>query len=317
MQTDTEGKIFKILSIDGGGIRGLLPASYLQQIANHIGADKLHKYFDLIVGTSTGGIIALAIGAGVSIDSVVKLYSENGKDIFKRNPNRFLPSFFTILFADKYKQSPLQSYLKSTFGEMQMGELLCRVCIPSINLAIGKTVVFKTPHHPDYVVDKERKLYDIGLATSAAPIYFQPHKIGRVGKFVDGGLWANNPVLVGIAEGRKLGFDLNNIHVLSLGTGINTYNDDLLWRLFGGILKWRTGVVELTFQSQSQFAHFTSTYLLKKDNYHRIDHPFPDKIDLDEVSKVSRLQETGCELYRNTVTKITDKFFTSTTTKGF
>ena len=199
----------KILSIDGGGIKGVYAASLLYELEskNHI---KISDYFDIIAGTSTGGIIAAALAVGISADKILNLYMENADKIFPRG--RYLR-----LFHGKYKREPLQRALESVFEKRKIAECKTRLLIPAVNIAHGKVSVFKTPHAPDLRYDKDLFITDCLLATTAAPIYFEPYKM-QGGIYIDGGIGANNPSLIALIEGiTRCGWSRDEIKILNIG----------------------------------------------------------------------------------------------------
>lgn len=199
----------KILSIDGGGIKGVYAASLLYELEskNNI---KICDYFDIIAGTSTGGIIAAALAVGISAEKILKLYMKNGQKIF---PSGKYPR----LFHGKYKREPLERALNAVFKKRKISECKTRLLIPAVNIANGKVTVFKTPHAADLRYDKDLFITDCLLATTAAPIYFEPYKM-RGGIYIDGGIGANNPSLIALVEGiTRCGWSLDEIKVLNIG----------------------------------------------------------------------------------------------------
>lgn len=199
----------KILSIDGGGIKGVYAASLLYELEskNNI---KICDYFDIIAGTSTGGIIAAALAVGISAEKILKLYMENGQKIFPSGK-------YLRLFHGKYKREPLERALDSVFKKQKISECKTRLLIPSVNIANGKVTVFKTPHAADLRYDKDLFITHCLLAATAAPIYFEPYKM-RGGTYIDGGIGANNPSLIALVEGiTRCGWSLDEIKVLNIG----------------------------------------------------------------------------------------------------
>ncbi len=205
----------KILSIDGGGIKGLYSAAFLAGLESRY-ETKICNCFDLIAGTSTGGILALALAAQIPASNIVQFYKDWGPKIFpsKFKSIRFLKSFI----ISKYKTTILEEALKDVFKEIKMGSIFKKensvaLCIPCINAITGKPWVFKTAHDPHLLRDSDYYLWEVALATVSAPVYFPLAKIRIPNStasilFVDGGLWANNPTLVALTEaltyGKKL-----------------------------------------------------------------------------------------------------------------
>ena len=153
--------IKKILAIDGGGIKGVFPASFLSSVEDTIG-DKVSNYFDLIVGTSTGGIIALGLGMGMPSSEILSFYKELGPNIFRKKPFNAIRR----LFSSKYNQAPLRSALESKFKAFKLGESSKRLVIPSLNLETGSVHLYKTAHHPRLEMDYKESVVSIALATA-------------------------------------------------------------------------------------------------------------------------------------------------------
>ena len=226
----------KILSIDGGGIRGLFAARYLSKIEEEI-KQPIYKYFDLITGTSTGGIIALALSYGISANEIEKLYMDNAKDIFKpKNPCIAKLGPINKLFSCTYDNRHLKKIMESKFGEAKIKDSNTFLCIPAVEHNKAKPKVFKTPHNKRLHIDGNLKMLDVALSTAAAPTYFEAYSIDGHDCKLDGGLWANNPVLIGIAEAINNGIDINKIKVLSIGTGSNIYDANNKKAKNGGLL---------------------------------------------------------------------------------
>lgn len=242
-----ESRPFHILSLDGGGIRGLYSACLLQIIESEItGGEHVSDYFDLIAGTSTGGIIAVGLGFAMSATSLVDLYSEGGERIFPpiryRQTKRNFENFGKNLTHPKYDHRPLETLLYGALKDSVLGESSARLVIPAFMVPTSEIAVFKTDHHPDYKRDHRTFAWEVCRATSAAPTYFSPHeRNGRA--FIDGGLWANNPILVAVTEALSC-FDVSpaQLRILSIGTGNQPYQISLK-DARGGLWNWRTLVL--------------------------------------------------------------------------
>jgi Patatin-like phospholipase len=233
------GKCFRVLSLDGGGMRGLYTATYLSCLLDgfakkrRVPALDPGAAFDLIVGTSTGAIIACAIANGISLGTVAKFYRDFGKDIFRRS----LPSSVVDVVWDISARSSaleagdaaLRTSLQSVLGTVTIGELYSNrriaLAIPAIEMEHHSPFVFKTPHLPDSIHrDDGYRLVDVCLASSAAPVYRSlaaidnPDTSGAFRVFADGGLWANNPVLVGLIDALRMTKTGDRIEIYCLGT---------------------------------------------------------------------------------------------------
>lgn len=215
--------MYKILSIDGGGVKGIYPAAFLAYLEESLGGQKVGEYFDLIVGTSTGGIIALCLGLGMSAKDVVQLYEELGPVVFPAS-NGFA-RFCRSIIKPKWDDKPLNNVLERYLGDKKLGDSGTRLVIPSYSHTRKQVQVFKTAHHERLKNDWRLPAIEVARATSAAPYYLPAYHTSQGLPLVDGGLWANNPVEVAVIEGLKvLDWSHDNIHVLSLGCSNAPFN---------------------------------------------------------------------------------------------
>ena len=212
-------KTFKILSIDGGGIKGIYSAALLAKF-EELSNQKITDCFDLICGTSTGGLIALLFGAGFSANEIVDFYKNNASKIFPES--NVVISYFKQFFGiNKHDNNSLKKTLAELLQTKQMKDSCVNLCIPSVDCDIEKPIVFKTPHDSNFTRDSELKMLDVALATSAAPTFLPKHKLKELKRnMIDGGLWANNPALVGVIEAQSIFFKQScyeNFALLSVG----------------------------------------------------------------------------------------------------
>ncbi len=161
----TSGPIYRVLALDGGGIKGAFGASLLADFEETLG-EPLVDYFDLIAGTSTGGIIALGLGLGLSAADILAFYEEQGPVVF--DGGRGLVG---RLVGARYDSRPLREALQSVFGDRVLGEAKTRLIIPATNLDTGEVRVFKTAHHERFERDYKAHVVDVALATAAAPTF--------------------------------------------------------------------------------------------------------------------------------------------------
>ena len=247
---------FKILSIDGGGIKGIFPATLLAEVEErYLGGGSVAEYFDLITGTSTGGIIALGLSIGIPARTIAGLYTERGGEIFQTIRFGWLGrkwQRWRDLARYRYDRAVLVDLLSHTFGDRKLGDAKNRLCIPSCDGRFGDVYVFKTPHHPDFKKDCNELMTTVAMATAAAPTYFRPLDAGGY-RFVDGGLWANNPIMVGIVDALScFDVDRHQVRVLSLGCGDEPYTVSDRMVKWGGLLSWKSAINgAIAFQSQS------------------------------------------------------------------
>ena len=270
---------FTVLSIDGGGVQGIFAAAMLA----HLEADhgiRIAERFDLIVGTSTGGIIGLCLGADMSPQEIVELYVREKDTIFPGSRRRALRRP-VALFRSKYRPNGLEIALRSVLGD----KLLCDSVVPLVVISydIGQRVphLFKTPHHHRLVRDWRVPMWQVAMATTAAPTFFPAYELpNEYVRLVDGGVWANNPSMVGVAEAVSLfGQSLDNIRLLSLGaTSSTTLRERQLDH--GGLIQWvrSPSVVNVLMSGQSAGAFNQVLHLIGPDNAWRLDPPAPSKL---------------------------------------
>lgn len=207
----------KILSIDGGGIKGIYAASFLEELEKHVPEGKcLADYFDIIAGTSTGAIIAAGIAVGIPVKKCLDMYREKGKEIF---PPR--PAFWHLLFP--YRTEPLKRNLESVFGDMILDDCRTRLEIPTYNITENYARILKTRHYVDYVRDYKVRIVDALLATTAAPTFFLPHAFSEDSygnkpySYIDGGVGGNNPSIFALTEGiARLDWPIKDMYMLSV-----------------------------------------------------------------------------------------------------
>ena len=283
---------FRILAIDGGGIRGVFPATLLAELErHHTGGRSVGEYFDLVAGTSTGGILALGLAAGLTAGELQDLYVQRGPEIFPRPVGGWLGRVIGwltwpwYLGTARYDQKALREILGDKLGDRTIGDARIRLCIPCFDGRHSEVYVFKTPHHPDYRTDRFDPMIRAALATAAAPVYFRPLVEGGY-TFVDGGVWANNPSMLAVIEALTA-FDVerDRIDLLSLGCGDDPYRVNWWQRRFGGLFFWRT-VIFAAMRLQSLAATNQTRLLLGPDQVIRIDAPTNEvKIAMDDCRR--------------------------------
>ena len=288
------GVRFQILSLDGGGLKGAFSAALLAGLEEDLGI-RVSDQFDLITGTSTGGIIALALGAGLRPAEIVDFYTKYGPVIFG---NKMGWRSLRHPIAAKYSPSPLRTALEGIFGDRRMRDSSTRLVIPTFNLDDNDVYVVKTPHHPRLRRDGRALMVDVAMATSAAPTFFPVATIGGV-RLVDGGVWANNPSMVGVTEAiAVLGADLSTLRVLSVGTTAEVrQRSRMLDR--GGIGPWLVGGRSVTLDGQAVAAHNYAKLLLGGGRYLRANPPAPrGSFKLDSVNFTRLLAKAATESRR-------------------
>ena len=182
-----EGKVFKVLAIDGGGIKGLYSSTILEHLEEKYNCN-LSDYFDLICGTSTGGLIALALSLNIPAKDISAMYINKGSTIF---PRRGI--WRQLFWKGKYSDEPLKKVLYEIFGDRKISESKNLLCIPTYSITDARPWVFKYDHKEGQLKrDNKAKYVDVALATSAAPTYFPVTEITYFDskQFIDGGVWA-------------------------------------------------------------------------------------------------------------------------------
>lgn len=276
---------FQILSLSGGGYKGLYTALILSEFEKKYDT-QIYKHFDLIAGTSIGGIIALGLSIGIPAEKIVHLLVSKGPAIF--NPletygvHRFLENFANKKTKNEFgwkrgirnaKHSPceLERVLKGIFSDQVMNDLKTRVLIPTANFSSGKAQFFKTRHNQRYVNDGGLKLLDIALATSAAPLYFPAHKFNSQ-IYVDGGLVGNNPAIFALDEVERnvkdIEFDNNKIKLLSIGALAGKVSIDPLSNLDMGAIAWASELMKLTMACQEKMVEDVLKFRLGGNSWH-------------------------------------------------
>lgn len=288
---------FRILSIDGGGIRGILPAAVLAECERRfLRGGSAADYFDLIAGTSTGGIVALGLAAGLRADEVLTIYLENGETIFPPSKVWEAPvakqimsvkQFVRDLALYRYDREPLERALRDRFGGRLFGTLERRLNVPTFD-GFGEVNVLKTPHHPDFRLDWQEEVVTVGLATSAAPTFFSTYRNGTR-HFADGGVWANNPTMVAVVDALScFVVDRHTVNILSLGCGETETQMTKGQVRWGGLFHWRT-IIETAMHLQSQNALGQAGLLVGRERILRLSTaPSLEPIALDDARRACR-----------------------------
>ncbi|WP_417431682.1 CBASS cGAMP-activated phospholipase [Halpernia sp.] len=265
-----EEKIFKIISIDGGGIKGLYSASILEKFEKKFNC-KTSDHFDMICGTSTGGLIALALSIKISAEDIRKFYEAKGEIIFPKHKEISVPFFGKInrglwkqiAFGGKYSNLGLKESLKEIFVDKKIGDSNNLLCIPSYSITEAKPKVFKYDHKEGGLSrDNDAKMIDIALATSAAPTYLPMAELPYFNneQFVDGGVWANNPTLVGLLEALNnfvgKGKKYDKISILSLSSLSITGGKPTGLKNERSFKDWGADLFETSMNGQSYFTDF-------------------------------------------------------------
>ena len=320
-----------VLSIDGGGIKGLVPAIILAEIEYRT-EKRIHELFDLIAGTSTGGILALGLTVPISDEDrvakfkgaeLIDLYKKEGEIIFQRRPEEKQNLFEQIkktgfnaalsqiapdiknpedLFSPKYTRAGKMNVIKKYFGETLLEKALTEVVITSYSTNLKMPFLFTSQPRKEEEYKQENfrivcegyTMQQAAMATSAAPTYFRPYVIPVLARrdpdytLIDGGVIANNPTSIAIIEimnsykiktGKNLSLD--DILVVSLGTGGRSRKLDIKEIEDWGKLKWGEPLINITLSGQSEIVDYQMEQLLsgkntQKKQYYRFQPQYPD-----------------------------------------
>jgi patatin-like phospholipase/acyl hydrolase len=282
---------FNILTLDGGGIRGILTATLLERLEES--QPGFLDSIDLIAGTSTGGILALGLASGMSPSGGRELYERLGPKVFRDSFWDNLRDLGQARGA-QYSNKPLRQELESTFGGMKLNDLNKRVLISSFDLdneemRPNKSRFWKPKYFhnfPGEDSDGSEKVVDVALRTSAAPTFFPVYQ-----GYIDGGVVANNPSMCAVAQALEPhtgGQRITDVRLLSVGTGYNPHfldAQDEDW----GFIQWIPHLITLFMDGAVGLADYQCKQLLGK-RYHRLNVILPKPMDLDAVDEIPTMK---------------------------
>jgi uncharacterized protein len=300
----------RVLAIDGGGVKGVLPASLLATLEDAIDG-RIVDYFDLMVGTSTGGIIALGLAAGIPAAEIREFYLTRGPRIFQGN---HLARGGRRWVIAKYNQVGLQAELQDIFGSRRLGESLTRLVIPSMDVNSGRVHLWKTAHDARFVQDYKRQIVDVAMATSAAPTYFKPFLSENGAPLIDGGVFANNPAgLAAVEAVGVLEWPRNDIAILSIGCGTEALDVRAAkwWR--SGILGVASKMSAVFMAAQSDASNGAATHLIgDRTKFVRLNPTLPNgRYGLDVTKELATLGAHGETEARHRLQELQGVFFSA------
>jgi hypothetical protein len=289
--------MFRILSLDGGGVYGSLQVAMLEQL------EEKHPGFmekvDMVAGTSIGGIIALLLAKGLSPMNIRVIFASLAKQVFEDSWTRRIASY--LGWQAKYTNTALQTACESYFGDMTLGELKKKVLVPAYQLFQGgpqeQQWRAKFFHNiPGSDSDEAYRAVKVAMATSAAPTFFPTYE-----NYCDGGLAENNPAVCAVAQtqdprNRMPIPDMADIRVLSVGRDpINHYLEgtDLDW----GWFKWVKPLIEIVMDRDCRVVHYQMSMFMG-NNYFRLSPELPPNIDtgIDDYALVPELIQLGHQM---------------------
>ncbi|MEK6675446.1 MAG: patatin-like phospholipase family protein [Planctomycetota bacterium] len=282
MSKTDDSKRYRIISLDGGGIRGILTAVWLDCLEQKLGGP-LREHCDLIAGTSTGSILACAVAQGLPAKSIITMYEERGRNVFpapaSRRWSRLVRTFSEGPSAPKYDDHGLRETLQNQFGHALFNEEFLKptVLVTSYDTVSREAVVFKN-HHSDY---KQIPVWQIVKASCSAPTYFPAHVMtirgrgNREAALVDGGVVANNPTACAIAEGirinaaNKTGLLQDQFIVGSFGTGHTIRPISTREAREWGAIEWAIPVIDVLMDGASDATDYIAKLLIEEARYFR------------------------------------------------
>ncbi|MEW6611465.1 MAG: patatin-like phospholipase family protein [Pseudomonadota bacterium] len=298
---------YRILCLDGGGIRGLIAAIWLQQLEQKLNAP-LREHFDLVAGTSTGNLLACAVSLGLPAERIVALYFERGSAVFPGTAARLWSRASRIfsegLSAPRYDGKGLEKALKRVFAKTRFGELAIKpTLVFTYDTFNREPVVFKNTK-PEHL---ELPVWEICKASCSAPTYFPAHvmKLGKARTpLIDGGVAANNPTACAIAEGVRVNkgrpagerAEIDDFVVASFGTGELTRPIDIAEAREWGALEWAVPIIDVLFDGSTDAVNYIATQILDDDRYFRfqtrLDAAYDD-MDNADATNLNALANTA------------------------
>lgn len=296
----SDGVSFRVLALDGGGIKGTFTASALATWEQQTGL-RIVDHFDLIAGTSTGGILAIGLGLGMSAKQMLEFYRQRGPMLFPiTSLARKWQHGIRHFFSPKYSQEVLLRELEAAYygkGErIPLRDSKCRLLIPTYHAVAGSSHLFRTPHHQLLTGDAMTEAAHVALATAAAPTFFSAAKVGNMiseTSFFDGGVWANSPALAAIVEATCfLNVPLDRVDVLSVGTTEEPFTARKQTR--AGILRWGKRLITLLMNVQEEVAQKHAKLLVGEPRYLRVNvMTKPGSYRLDSPGEIEELAALG------------------------
>jgi patatin-like phospholipase/acyl hydrolase len=298
----SDGVSFRILALDGGGLKGAFTAAALAAWEKQSRL-RIVDHFDMIAGTSTGGIIAIGLGLGLSAEEILQFYLQRGKIIFPitRIRSRVLHALRHI-FVPKYSQQVLLRELRAAYYRngtpIPLKASKCRLVIPTYHVVGGASHQFRTPHHQDLTADADTQAAYVALATAAAPTFFAAARIADMvtdTSYFDGGVWANAPAMAAIVEAVCfLRIPVERLDVLSVGATEEPFTVRELTH--AGILHWlrRGKLLSLLMNVQQESSITLAKRLVGETRFMRVNVTVPARsYSLDSAKEIGELAQLG------------------------
>ena len=295
-----ESASFRILALDGGGIKGTFTAAALATWESLTGL-RIVDHFDLIAGTSTGGILAIGLGMGLSAIEMLDFYKNKGRIIFPvTSISRRLRADVRHFFRPKWSQATLLREIEAAYykggAPVTMADSKCRLIIPAYHAVAGISHVFRTPHNPLLIGDASMEAAHVALATAAAPTFFSAAKVGNMiaeSSFFDGGVWANSPAMTALVESAcYLNIPIDRVDVLSLGTTDEPFT--VKRQLRSGVIRWNVKLLKLLMNAQCESSLRQAKSLAGQPRFLRVDTmTVPGSYTIDDSRQIGDLASIG------------------------
>jgi patatin-like phospholipase/acyl hydrolase len=313
--------MMKVLSIDGGGIRGIIPALILAELEARTHRP-VPQLFDLIAGTSTGGILALGLSVPgdsnrplYSARDLAQLYERDGSKIFDRSIFYRLQTGLGLA-GPKYPAKDIEAVLGHYFGDVRLRDALTRVLVTAYEIE-QRRVIFFSSEDAKRDSNWDFPMKAVARATSAAPTYFPPERIACGGPtgylaLVDGGVFANNPAMCAYVEARKVRPEADDVLLVSLGTGELTRPFLCEHAEKWGLAEWAPRILDVIFDGVSDTVAYQLKYVLPPRSQPRY-YRFQVKLDfgsddMDDASKgnIHLLQLKAAALIKEADSQLTE-----------
>jgi patatin-like phospholipase/acyl hydrolase len=306
MQPVPRDRPLRVLSLAGGGFLGLYTAIVLEGLEARAG-EPLARRFDLIAGTSIGGLLALALAYEVPMERLVRIFVDHGPAVFsaRKLPSGAMSRLLDLsrsVLGPKYSGQALREALQAEIGDRRLGDALHRVVVPAVEVGGCQTKIFKTPHTPASEGDGDLRAVDVAMATCAAPAYFPSVRVGRR-LYADGGLFAVAPDQVALHELEHfMDVTPDRTSMLSIGTATSRYRPSEGVRGDAGAVGWLSdGRLVLTLISVQQQHVQAMLEDRLGDRYLRLDADWPSAAGLGIDVATPKAVETLTALARKTL----------------
>jgi predicted acylesterase/phospholipase RssA len=284
----------RVLSVDGGGVRGVVPSAVLAYWENELKFESPDR-FDRFAGTSTGAMVAAALALGLSGRRILMLFQDHAGEIFTHEGKKFAERALSFKgwAIPAYSQDVMRDILTTAFGDATMGDCPKPLSVPATDVMSGAPKVFRSSSAEDAKV----RVVDVVIASTAAPTFFPSVQVAG-STYVDGALWANNPTMIAMLDARDgLGHSsFDELAVVSLGCGRPYWGRPSGFGERRGLLGWGAPLISLMMANQAQGVHDYAARLLSADRYLRVDPLIRASLaGLDEVDNIPDLLIAAAE----------------------